>query len=147
MKPLLALLLLATPALADTHVSIFVRERQQAMRDMAGALTALEVLASGATPYDPALAAARAADIAEATGSLEGAFEDTPASRFGATSRATDTVWTAAADFLARMEAFRGNTFALIDAARAGPPALLPALADLRAGCDGCHATYLKPPR
>lgn len=147
MKPLLALLLLATPALAADHVSIFVTERQQAMRAMEGALTALEVLASGATPYDPALAAARAADIAEATGSLEGAFEDTPASRFGATSRAADTVWTNPADFQARMGAFRGSALALIDAARAGPPALLPALGDLRAGCEGCHAAHLKPPR
>jgi cytochrome c556 len=145
----LVLALAATAAaagFAEERISDYIVERQKSMRTMEAALAVLEAMAAGTRPYDPARAAQRAADIAALTGNLADTFGDTPASRYGATSRAADSVWTNPGDFATRMALMDEQAFRLIDEARSGDPwRFASAVAETRSRCESCHAIYLKP--
>ncbi|GIX12852.1 MAG: hypothetical protein KatS3mg118_0811 [Paracoccaceae bacterium] len=131
---------------AEPHVSAYVEERQARMRGMEEALLVLELMARGVLPHDPQLAARKAADLAIQAGGIADSFGDTPASRWGPTSRAAQSVWTDRADFLVRAADLEARALALIDIARdPDARALLPgAVAEMRATCESCHARHMK---
>ncbi len=142
----LVLMALGGAAQDAPHVSDYIRERQEGMADMERALALIEAMAAGQAPIDSAVAARRAADLTTWAGGLAEAFGDTPASRYGAQSRARQAVWTEPGGFLAGWSALESDGRRLIDASRRGDrPAMAAAAGQTRATCNACHQVYLDP--
>lgn len=142
MAAALAVTLSGVPApMADPSTDA-IKNRQQAMKDIGGAMQKLAAIAKKETPFDAGVVKSHAGIIAEA---LEKASTLFPGGtdEGGVETWAQPEVWSQLTDFGKKFEASQAEAVALQSVSVES--ALLPALGKLGDTCKACHQTYRRP--
>ena len=138
---LVAALAVAGAAVATSSMDV-IKDRQQAMEDVGGAMKKLAAIAKKEAPFDAGVVEKNAGIIAEALtrsadlfpeGSDKGAIE----------TWAKPEIWSDYADFKEKLETAEAEAVALQSVAL--ETAFGPALGKLGNACKACHKTYRRP--
>lgn len=129
---------------APTPGKLAVENRRAAFTLIGNSFRWFGGVAKGATPYDEAEAAKRAARIGFLAGQLDDEFPQD--SNLGdPTSKATAKVWTTRADFDKKLEKFKADARAFQEAIgkeKGATDGFKAAVASLGQDCKGCHDDY-----
>lgn len=137
--PLAALLCTATALAAHQGVqNPGVQARMEAMGEIAEEVKKIAAMAREEEPFDPDLARASAARIAEQAAVMPALFE---APEDDPKSEALPAIWTAFDDFTAQAQALEQLALELAQGI-AMPEDLGPAMQALGRSCGSCHKTY-----
>jgi cytochrome c556 len=129
----------ASMAASTTDV---IKDRQQAMKDIAGAMQNLAAMVKREAPFDAGVVSENAGAIAEAMKKSADLFPE------GSDTGEVETwakaeVWSDRADFEKKLETAEAEAMAL--QAVSVETALPPALGKLGDACKACHQTYRRP--
>ncbi len=141
-KQVLAVALVAAVAIGAAGATEVIQDRQQAMKDVGGAMQKLAAIAKKEAPFDAAVVSENAAVIAEALKKSAGLFPE-GSDKGDVESWANPEVWSDRADFEKKLEAAEAAAVAMqsVDA----ETAFAPALGKLGNTCKTCHQTYRRP--
>jgi cytochrome c556 len=119
-----------------------IENRQQAMKDIGGAMYNLSAIAKKEAPFDAGVVKSNAGTIAEALGKASALFPE-GTDEGGVETWAQPEVWSDHTDFMKKFEAAEAEAVALQSVTVES--ALLPALGKLGDTCKACHQTYRRP--
>jgi cytochrome c556 len=138
---LVVALAVGTASMADPATDAIV-DRQQAMKDVGGAMQNLAAIAKGEVPFDAGVVESNAAIIAEAMKKAAALFPE-GSDKGGVETWAQPDIWSDAADFEKKLETAEAEAVALqsVTVESAFPPAL----GKLGNTCKACHQTYRRP--
>jgi cytochrome c556 len=138
---LVATLAVGAAAVAASSTNV-IKDRQQAMKDVGGAMQQLAAIAKQEAPFDASVVDRNAGIIAEA---LKKATELFPegSDKGDVETWAQPEIWADHADFEEKLETARAEAVALqsVTVETAFPPAL----GRLGDTCKACHQTYRRP--
>jgi cytochrome c556 len=141
-KQALGAVLVAAIAIGAASATGVIRDRQQAMKDVGGAMQNLAAIAKKEAPFDAAVVNENAGTIAEALKKSASLFPE--GSREGDVETwANPEIWSNPLDFEKKLEAAEAAAIALqsVDV----ETAFAPALGKLGNTCKNCHQTYRRP--
>jgi len=134
--------LVAALAVGATSTTGVIQERQQAMKDVGGAMQKLAAIAKKEAPFDAGVVRKNAATIAEALKKSADLFPE-GSDKGDVETWATAEIWSNPADFEEKLEKAEAEAVAL--QAVAVETAFAPALGKLGNACKACHQTYRRP--
>lgn len=131
---------------AEDPFADIVETRHGLMLQMAADVGRMGAMIKGDTPYDPAIAARAAANVA-AVASVLGTEQFPAGSETGkaADSFAKPEIWANQADFLAKIADLNTAAGALKDSAGADAASLKSGVTALGHACAACHSAYRQP--
>jgi len=138
---LVAALAVAGAAAAASSTDV-IKDRQQAMKDVGGAMQNLAAIAKKETPFEAELVKKNAGIIAEALKKSADLFPE-GSDKGDLETWAEAEIWSESADFEKKLETGVAEALALqsvVDEA-----AFPPALGMLGNACKACHQTYRRP--
>lgn len=127
-----------TLTLAGGHSPI--EQRKAAMKTVGGSSKTIGDMVKGTTEFDAAKAGAALVAAREAVEGFEDLFPE--GSETGFETTAKETIWTARADFDAKMTKFKADLDAAIAAAPDTPEAVAAQFGMIGKNCGSCHETY-----
>lgn len=141
------LALVAAPTIASAQdMNPNVHARQAFMDLQAYNLGPLGGMAQGRIPYDAAVAQAAATNLYHLSRvDIAGMFVAGTDNASMQGTRALPAIWSDMAGFEARIEALRGATEAMMNAAGTDLASLQGAMGALGGACGGCHQTFRQP--
>ena len=143
---LVALLLAAAPALADSHLAQAVKARQGIMNFYAMNLGVLGAMAKGDRAYDAAAATRAAANIAAVAGTDQSMLWPEGSDEMAMDgSRALPDIWANMGDVGAKAGDFVQAAMAMETAAGTDLAALQEGMKALGGACGACHKAYRAP--
>ena len=119
-----------------------IEDRQQAMKDIGGAMQELAAIAKKEAPFDAGVVESNAGTIAEALGKASTLFPE-GTDEGGVETWAQPEVWSDPTDFREKLEAAEAEAVALQSVTVES--AFLPAVGKLGDTCKACHKTYRRP--
>jgi cytochrome c556 len=119
-----------------------IQDRQQAMKDVGGAMQKLAAIAKKEAPFDAGVVRTNATTIAEA---LKRSADLLPedSDKGAVETWANPEIWADRADFEKKLQAAEAAAVAMQDVAVEA--AFPPALGTLGNSCKSCHQTYRRP--
>jgi cytochrome c556 len=141
-KHALAVALVAGTASIAISSTDAIRDRQQAMKDVGGAMQNLAAIVKKEAPFDAAVVKDNAGAIAEALERAAGLFPE-GSDKGDVETWAMAEIWSDRADFDEKFQAAKAEAVALQSVAVES--AFPPALGKLGDTCKGCHQTYRRP--
>jgi len=139
---LVAALAVGTASMAASTSTDTIKDRQQAMEDIGGAMKNLAAIAKKEAPFDAGVVKKNAVTIAEALKKAADLFPE--GSDTGEVETwATPEIWSNPVDFVEKLETADAEAVALqsVTVETAFPPAL----GKLGDACKACHQTYRRP--
>jgi len=134
--------LVVTATSVDSSSTDVIKDRQQAMKDVGGAMQNLGSIAKKETPFEAAVVRENAAVVAEALKRAADLFPE-GSDRGAAETWAKPEIWSRRADFGKKLETAQGAAVAMQSVA--AESAFSPALAKLGDACKACHQAYRRP--
>jgi cytochrome c556 len=136
-----AALMVGTASMAGSNTEA-IKERQQAMKDVGGAMQNLGAIAKKETPFDAGVVKTNAGNIAEALKRAAALFPE-GSDQGDVETWSMPEIWSDRADF---DQKFKSAETAAIALQSVGvESAFLPALGELGNACKACHQTYRRP--
>ena len=139
---LAAVLAVGTASMAASTSTEVIKERQQAMEDVGGAMKKLAAIAKKEAPFDAELVKKNAGIIAEALKKAADLFPE-ESDKGDVETWAKPEIWSDHVDFERKREAAEDKAVALRSVAVES--AFGPALGELGNACKSCHETYRRP--
>jgi cytochrome c556 len=141
-KQALGAVVIAAIAIGAASATEVIRDRQQAMKDIGGAMQNLAAIAKKEAPFDAAVVHANAGTIAEALKKIASLFPE-GSHQGDVETWAKPEIWSNRLDFEKKLEAAEEAAVALqsVDL----ETAFAPALGKLGNACKNCHQTYRRP--
>ena len=141
-KRALLVVLVAVLAGGAASTTDVIQDRQQAMKDVGGAMGKLAAIAKGEAPFDAGVVSKNAATIAEALRKSADLFPE-GSEKGDVETWANPEVWSGRADFEKKLVAAEAAAVAMQSVAV--ETAFAPALGKLGNTCKTCHQTYRRP--
>lgn len=138
---LLAALVAAATSVASSSTDV-IRDRQQAMKDVGGAMQNLATIAKKETPFEAGVVRENAAVIAEALKRSADLFPE-GSDKGAAETWAKPEIWSRRGDFSKKLETAQAEAVAMQSVGTES--AFSPALAKLGDACKACHQAYRRP--
>ena len=138
---LVAALAIATAAMAGSSTDA-IKDRQQAMKDVGGAMQNLGTIAKKEAPFDAGIVKSNAGIIAEALKKAAALFPE-GSDKGDVETWSMPAIWSDPADFDRKFEEAEAAAIALQSVGVES--AFLPALGELGDTCKACHQTYRRP--
>ena len=134
-------LMVGTASMAGSNTEA-IKERQQAMKDVGGAMQNLGAIAKREAPFDAGVVKSNAGTIAEALKKAAALFPE-GSDRGDVESWSMPEIWSNRTDFDRKFET--AETAAVALQSVGVESALLPALGELGNACKACHQSYRRP--
>jgi cytochrome c556 len=134
-------LVVGTASMAGSNTDA-IKARQQAMKDVGGAMQNLGAIAKKETPFDAEMVKSNAGTIAEALKKAAALFPD-GSDRGDVETWSMPEIWSERADFDQKFDT--AETAAIALQSISVESAFLPALGELGNTCKACHQTYRRP--
>lgn len=130
-----------TASMADSSTDA-IKDRQQGMKDVGGAMQNLAAIAKKEAPFDAEVVKKNAGTITEALKKATGLFPE-DSDKGDVETWAQPEIWSDRADFENKLETAEAEAVALqsVTVESAFPPAL----GKLGNACKACHQTYRRP--
>jgi cytochrome c556 len=139
---LVAALAVGTASIAASTSADAIKERQQAMEDVGGAMKNLAAIAKKETPFDAAVVKKNTGTIAEALKQAADLFPE-GSDTGDVETWAKPEIWSERVDFMKKLETAEAEALALQSVSV--ETAFAPALGKLGDACKACHQTYRRP--
>jgi cytochrome c556 len=135
-------LAVGTASIAASTSRDAIKDRQQAMKDIGGAMQNLAAIVKKEAPFDAAVVKKNAGTLAEALKKAADLFPE-GSDTGDIETWAKPEIWSDHADFVKKLEAAEAEAVALqsVTVETAFPPAL----GRLGDACKACHQTYRRP--
>jgi cytochrome c556 len=138
---LVAALAVGTASMADSGTDA-IKDRQQAMKDVGGAIHNLTAIAKKEAPFDSGVVKSNAGTIADALKKAAALFPE-GSDKGDVETWAMPDIWSDLADFEEKLRTAEAEAIA-IQSVNA-ESAFLPALGKLGNSCKACHQSYRRP--
>jgi len=130
-----------TASMADSETDA-IKDRQQAMKDVGGAMQNLAAIAKKEAPFDSGVVKSNAGTIAEALKKAAALFPE-GSDKGDLETWAMPEIWSDLSDFEEKFQTAEAEAIALQSVKVES--AFLPALGKLGNSCKACHQSYRRP--